>query len=83
MNTQDTGKRYSIKTLCANLGWTKYDLARNAEINYETVNRAWRGKAVRAPTAKKLADTFSKAYEETIRVTDIYDLHVIGLEDEP
>lgn len=73
--------RYSIKTLLINLGWTRADLARHAGISYMTASKAVDGEPVKPPIAKKIADAIGQARGEKMVVTDIADLHVIGLEE--
>ena len=65
-----------LKRLRIDLGWTQKMLAREAGLDPAIVSRAERGINISAPSAKKIADAFSKAYGKAILVGDIEDLNV-------
>jgi hypothetical protein len=51
-------------------------LAKEAGIDPTIVSRAERGINISAPSAKRIADAFSKAYGKEILVGEIEDLNV-------
>lgn len=65
-----------LKRLRIDLGWTQKMLAKEAGLDPTIVSRAERGVNISAPSAKKIADAFSRAYEREILVGDIEDLNV-------
>ncbi len=60
-----------------NLGWDWTEFARQAGLNAPVVRRAERGGPVKAASAKKMADAFSKAYGKEIKPTDIEGLNIM------
>ncbi len=66
-----------LKEYRVNLGWDWTELARQAGLQAQVVRRAERGGRVKAATAKRLADTFSRAYGKEIRPTDIEGLVIL------
>jgi len=65
-----------LKRLRIDLGWTQKMLAKDAGLDPTIVSRAERGINISAPSAKKIADAFSRAYGKEILVGDIEDLNV-------
>lgn len=65
-----------MKRLRIDLGWTQKMLAKEAGIDPTIVSRAERGINISAPSAKRIADAFSKAYGKEILVGEIEDLNV-------
>jgi transcriptional regulator with XRE-family HTH domain len=65
-----------LKRLRIDLGWTQKMLAKEAGIDPTIVSRAERGINISAPSAKRIADAFSKAYGKEILVGEIEDLNV-------
>lgn len=66
----------TLKNLRVNLGWSTQKLADEAKLTRATINQAEKGGTVAPETAKALADALSRAYGETINVTDIEELSV-------
>jgi len=69
-------KGMKLKRLRIDLGWTQKMLAKEAGLDPTIVSRAERGVNISAPSAKKIADAFSRAYSKEILVGDIEDLNV-------
>lgn len=65
-----------MKRLRIDLGWTQKMLAKESGLDPTIVSRAERGVNISAPSAKKIADAFSRAYGREILVGDIEDLSV-------
>lgn len=65
-----------LKKLRVDLGWTLRELARQSGVDAVTVSRAEKGLPVQAPTAKAIADAFSRAYGREIKPSDIEDLKI-------
>jgi transcriptional regulator with XRE-family HTH domain len=65
-----------LKRLRIDLGWTQKMLAKEAGLDPTIVSRAERGVNISAPSAKKIADAFSRAYGREILVGDIEGLNV-------
>lgn len=57
--------------------WSKNELARQARIDINTLNRAMRGIPVSLDTAKKLASAISECLGDSINYQDIEDINVI------
>jgi transcriptional regulator with XRE-family HTH domain len=57
-------------------GWSKNEMARQARIDVNTLNRAMNGESVSSNTAKKLALAISKEIGRSIRFQDIEGLIV-------
>ena len=66
----------SLKKLRVDLGWTLRELARQAGVDTVTVSRAEKGLPIQAPTAKAIADAFTRGYEREIKPSDIEGLEV-------
>ena len=60
-----------------NLGWSIYRLASEAGISRPAAANAERGQHIKAETAKAIADALSKAYEQSIKPTDIEGLNIL------
>ena len=67
----------SLREFRINLGWSQYELAKEAGISPSIVKRAEDGAPVQAKTAKALADALSKAYGREIRPVDITGLNIL------
>lgn len=65
-----------FKRLRIDLGWTQKMLAKEAGLDPTIVSRAERGVNISAPSAKRIADAFSRAYGKEILVGGIEDLNV-------
>jgi DNA-binding XRE family transcriptional regulator len=57
-------------------GWSKTELARRANIDFNTLNKAYQGKPVAISTANKIASAFSQQLGRTIYVNEIEGLNV-------
>ncbi|HEY4035876.1 MAG TPA: helix-turn-helix transcriptional regulator [Ktedonobacteraceae bacterium] len=57
-------------------GWSKNEMARQARIDVNTLNRAMAGETITLNTAKKLAHAISKALGQTIQYQQIEGLNV-------
>lgn len=66
----------TLKEYRVNLGWSPNQLAKAAGIAHATVVSAEAGDVITAATAKAIADALSKAYGQTINVTDIKGLNI-------
>ncbi len=58
------------------LSWTQRELAKRANLDYNTVRKAESGDPVSARTALAIAEAFSKALGERVLAEDITDLNV-------
>jgi transcriptional regulator with XRE-family HTH domain len=67
----------TLKQYRSDLGWSIERLAQEAKLTYYAVANAEKGKAVRAATAKTIADTLGKGLGEVVRVSDIDGLNII------
>ena len=56
-------------------GWSKAQMARHADIDINTLNRALEGEVVAAGTANKIARAISKELGRTIRARNIEGLN--------
>ena len=74
---QPSSQRMTLKQLRINLGWSPSRLAKEAGITYYAVTNAENGHAIRAITAKAIADTLSRVLGREMLVTDIEGLNVI------
>lgn len=74
---QGLPQKRTLKDLRINLGWSPGRLAKEAGITYYAVTNAESGRAIRAITAKAIADTLSKALGRELLVTDIEGLNVL------
>jgi transcriptional regulator with XRE-family HTH domain len=57
--------------------WSKNELARQARIDINTLNRAMKGIPVSLDTAKKLASAISEGLGSSISIEQIEDLNII------
>lgn len=57
-------------------GWSISELARQAGLNYNTVDRALKGESVSGRTANALAQALSDRLGRTVRYQDISGLNV-------
>jgi DNA-binding XRE family transcriptional regulator len=57
-------------------GWSKNEMARQARIDVNTLNRAMAGESIALNTAQKLAHAISKALGRTIHYQQIDGLNV-------
>lgn len=57
-------------------GWSKNEMARQADVNSNTVHKALRGESISAKTVNKLAKAISKELGQTVHVKDIEGLEV-------
>lgn len=57
-------------------GWSKNEMAREAKIDINTLNRALDGEAVTTTTANRLARAISIASGKTIRAQEIEGLNI-------
>ena len=57
-------------------GWSKTEMARQANMDFNTFNKAMSGASISARTADKLAIAISKRTGRTIRVKDIEGLNI-------
>lgn len=57
-------------------GWSLRRMAREADIDFNTLKRAISGENVSGDTARKLAAAISKELRQDIRYTQIAGLHV-------
>jgi len=60
-----------------NLGWSIYKLASEASISRQAAANAESGLAIKAETAKAIADVLSRAYGQAIRPTEIEGLNIL------
>ncbi len=67
----------TLRDYRVNLGWSIYRLAHEAGISRPAAANAESGQPIKAETAKAIADALSRAYEQTIRPTDIEGLHIL------
>lgn len=58
------------------LGWTITKLAEEANVPRQSISSAEQGGAIRADTAKAIADALSKAYGREIKSWEIEDLNI-------
>jgi hypothetical protein len=56
--------------------WSKTEMARHANMDYNTLNKAFSGSTVSIGTADKLARAISQKLGRTIRFQDIEGLNV-------
>ena len=56
--------------------WSKNEMAREAKIDFSTLQRALNGESIAARTADKLAFAISKQLGRPIRATDIEGLNI-------
>ena len=66
----------TLKEYRVNLGWSPNELVKAAGIARQSVVSAEAGEVITAGTAKAIADALSKAYGQTINVTDIKGLNI-------
>ena len=57
-------------------GWSKNEMARKANMDFNTLSKAMSGEVVTIGTAKKLADAISRELGRAIRFQDIEGLKV-------
>lgn len=57
-------------------GWSVTEMARKANLDFNTLKKAMSGKTVSPRTARALALAISSELGQTIRIQDISDLHV-------
>jgi DNA-binding XRE family transcriptional regulator len=57
-------------------GWSKTELARRANIDFNTLNKVYQGKSIAISTANKIASAFSQQLGRTIHVNEIEGLKV-------
>src|SRR5438132_596751 len=57
-------------------GWSISEMARQANLDYNTVDKALKGKAVSGRTAFAIAQAISERLGQTVRYTDIEKLKV-------
>jgi len=57
-------------------GWSKNEMARRANMDFNTLQKIFNGEIVTIATAKKLAVAISKELEQTVRFQDIEGLNV-------
>lgn len=57
-------------------GWSKHEMARQADMDVNTVSKAMRGDSISMKTASKLARAISKELGQTIRIQEIEGLNV-------
>jgi DNA-binding XRE family transcriptional regulator len=74
---QPSSEQLTLKQYRINLGWSPSRLAKEAGLTYYAVDNAEKGHAIRAITAKAIADAISSALGREIRVTDIVGLNVL------
>lgn len=56
-------------------GWSLAEMARRANIDYNTLKRARDGESVSMRTAKALAQAISRELGQTVRIQDIENLN--------
>lgn len=66
----------NLKQLRIDLGWHRKTLAKEAGVDPAIITRAEKGLSISPPSAKKIADAFSKAYGKEIWVSEIEGLNV-------
>jgi transcriptional regulator with XRE-family HTH domain len=65
-----------LRQLRIDLGWNRRMLAKEAGVDPTIVSKAEKGINISAPSAKKIADAFSRAYGREIRISEIEGLNV-------
>lgn len=56
-------------------GWSKKEMARRADMDFNTLNKAFNGESVSMRTVKKLAEAISKELGQAVRIQDIEGLN--------
>jgi len=67
----------TLKQYRSNAGWSIGKLAEEARLTFYAVSNAENGKAVRAATARAIADALSRRFNREILVSDIEGLNVL------
>jgi DNA-binding XRE family transcriptional regulator len=57
-------------------GWSKTEMARQANMDFNTFNKAMNGESIANRTADKLAIAIGKRLGRTIRISDIEGLNI-------
>jgi len=66
----------TLEELRLECGWTRNELARRANVDFNTVNKALTGNTISISTAYKIASAISQRLGRTIRFQDIENLKV-------
>ena len=61
----------------AQFGWSKAEMARQARVDINTLNKALDGEAVSVNSANKIARAISRELGRTIRAQDIEGLNIM------
>ncbi len=64
----------TLQEYLSQLGWTVSDLSRQANINYQTAQKAVNGEKVSARVAREIAETLSRELGSVIRPGDVKGL---------
>jgi DNA-binding XRE family transcriptional regulator len=60
-----------------NLGWSRRQMAREANLSTFAIKQAEEGKPIRPETAKAIADALSRALNRDIKPLDISGLNIL------
>lgn len=56
-------------------GWSKNEMARRADMDFNTLNKALNGESVSMKTVNKIAKAISRELGQTVRIQDIEGLN--------